>query len=37
MNNLGVSIDFLEFPPAHTHDGQNISPKIAGSSGEAVT
>jgi Raf kinase inhibitor-like YbhB/YbcL family protein len=28
MDNLRVSIDFLEFPPAHTCDGQNISPKI---------
>jgi Raf kinase inhibitor-like YbhB/YbcL family protein len=28
MDNLKVSIDFLEFPPAHTCDGQNISPKI---------
>lgn len=25
---LDVSIDFLEFPPDHTCDGQNISPKI---------
>jgi len=28
MDNLGVSIDFLEFPPTHTCDGLNISPKI---------
>jgi len=28
MDNLNVSIDFLEFPPAHTCDGQNLSPKI---------
>ncbi len=28
MDNLKVSIDFLEFPPAHTCDGQNLSPKI---------
>jgi len=28
MDNLAVSIDFLDFPPAHTCDGQNISPKI---------
>ena len=28
METLEVSIDFLDFPPAHTCDGQNISPKI---------
>jgi hypothetical protein len=28
MDNLGVRIDFLEFMPAHTDDGQNITPKI---------
>jgi len=28
MENLEVSLDFLEFPPAHTRYGQNISPKI---------
>ena len=28
MNELEVSIDFLDFPPAHTSDGRNISPRI---------
>jgi Raf kinase inhibitor-like YbhB/YbcL family protein len=28
MADLEVSVDFLEFPPAHTCDGENISPKI---------
>lgn len=28
MDNIKVSIDFLEFPPTHTCDGQDISPKI---------
>ena len=28
MDSLEVSIDFLEFPPAHMSDGQNISPKL---------
>lgn len=28
MNNLEVSVDFVDFPPAHTCDGENISPKI---------
>lgn len=28
MKNLEVSIDFMDFPPAHMCDGENISPKI---------
>jgi Raf kinase inhibitor-like YbhB/YbcL family protein len=28
LDNLAVSIDFLDFPAAHTCDGENISPKI---------
>ena len=28
MDNLEVSVDFLDFPPAHTCDGENLSPKI---------
>ena len=28
MEPLIVSLDFLEFPPAHTCDGENISPRI---------
>ncbi|MCK9580180.1 MAG: YbhB/YbcL family Raf kinase inhibitor-like protein [Methanoregula sp.] len=28
MENLIVSLDFLEFTPAHTCDGENISPRI---------
>ncbi len=28
MDGLGVSIDFAEFPPAYTCDGENLSPKI---------
>jgi Raf kinase inhibitor-like YbhB/YbcL family protein len=29
MTNLDVSIDFMDFPPTHTCDGENISPRIA--------
>jgi len=28
MDNLDVRIDFLDFPPAHTCEGGNISPRI---------
>jgi len=28
MEKLIVSLDFLEFPPTHTCDGENISPRI---------
>lgn len=28
MEKLVVSLDFLEFPPNHTCDGENISPRI---------
>jgi Raf kinase inhibitor-like YbhB/YbcL family protein len=28
MDKLGVSLDFLEFPPAHTCEGGNTSPQI---------
>ena len=28
MEPLIVSLDFLEFPPAHTCDGENLSPAI---------
>jgi Raf kinase inhibitor-like YbhB/YbcL family protein len=28
MGRLIVSLDFLEFPPTHTCDGENISPRI---------
>lgn len=28
MEPLSVSLEFLEFPPAHTCDGENISPAI---------
>lgn len=28
MDGLTVSVDFIDFPPAHTCDGENISPKI---------
>jgi Raf kinase inhibitor-like YbhB/YbcL family protein len=28
MERLIVSLDFLEFPPTHTCDGENISPRI---------
>lgn len=28
MEPIVVSLDFLEFPPAHTCDGQNLSPQI---------
>jgi hypothetical protein len=28
MDNLDVKIDFLDFPPEHTCEGGNISPKI---------
>jgi Raf kinase inhibitor-like YbhB/YbcL family protein len=28
MNNLEVKIDFMDFPTAHTCDGENLSPKI---------
>lgn len=28
MEKLIVSVDFLEFPPAHTCDGENLSPAI---------
>lgn len=28
MEKLNVSLDFLEFPPAHTCEGGNISPRI---------
>ncbi|MCX6686551.1 MAG: YbhB/YbcL family Raf kinase inhibitor-like protein [Methanoregula sp.] len=29
IEELGVSLDFLEFPPAHTCHGENLSPKIS--------
>jgi Raf kinase inhibitor-like YbhB/YbcL family protein len=29
MEKLRVSLDFLEFPPAHTCEGENISPAIS--------
>lgn len=35
MNNLEVSVDFLDFPHAHTCDGENLSPKITIGSLEA--
>ena len=28
MERLIVSLDFLEFPPRHTCDGENLSPEI---------
>jgi Raf kinase inhibitor-like YbhB/YbcL family protein len=28
MDTLEVSIDFIDFPPTHTCEGENISPKI---------
>lgn len=28
MTDLQISVDFADFPPAHTCDGENISPKI---------
>jgi Raf kinase inhibitor-like YbhB/YbcL family protein len=28
MDGLKVSVDFMDFPPTHTCDGENISPKI---------
>ncbi len=28
MSNLVVSIDFMEFPPAHMGNGENLSPRI---------
>ena len=28
LERLIVSLDFLEFPPTHTCDGENISPRI---------
>jgi Raf kinase inhibitor-like YbhB/YbcL family protein len=29
MDGLTVSVDFVDFPPAHTCEGENISPKIS--------
>jgi Raf kinase inhibitor-like YbhB/YbcL family protein len=29
MDTLEISIDFMDFPPAHTCDGENISPRIS--------
>jgi len=28
MDRLVVSLDFLEFPPTHTCDGGNLSPRL---------
>jgi len=38
MEKLVVSLDFLEFPPTHTCDGENLSPRIriAGLSAKSV-
>jgi len=38
MEPLTVSLDFLEFPPAHTCDGENLSPalRLKGISAESV-
>jgi Raf kinase inhibitor-like YbhB/YbcL family protein len=29
MDGLSVSVDFVDFPPAHTCEGENTSPKIS--------